>query len=127
MVMAKPLMWLELRSMRKRDLPRILRMEKRCFEFPWTRREMYRIIVINFAVDRNYRRRGIGTRMIEHFCKLLSPKQLNRITLDIREKNKNGQQFFTSLGFRQIQVVSELYDLTPEDAFVMQYRPPKPK
>lgn len=81
-----------------------------------------RLHVINFAVDPSLRRRGVGNEMVEKLKSKLSFERRNRITLEIRETNIQGQLFFKAMGFRAVKVLRDFYEDATEDAYLMQYR-----
>lgn len=143
---------LHIRWMIRRDMPEVERIELESFEFPWLEEDFIRCLrqrncigmvceheeqvvgfmiyelhktrlhVLNFAVASNFRRLGIGERMIEKLASKLSDERRTRILLEIRETNLPAQLFFKACGFRAVAVLRDFYEDTTEDAYVMQYR-----
>ena len=141
-----------IRWMIRRDMPEVLDIENRSFEFAWTEEDFIRCLrqrncigmvaehdervvgfmiyelhknrlhILNFAVHSDFRRRGVATGMIRKLVGKLSPQRRNRILLEIRETNLAAQLFFREAGFRAISVLREFYEDSPEDAYLMQYR-----
>jgi ribosomal-protein-alanine N-acetyltransferase len=141
-----------IRWMIRRDMPEILAIEFRSFEFPWSEEDFInclrqrncigmvaeyddhvvgfmiyelnktRIQILNFAVAEAYRRRGVGTQMMAKLIGKLSSQRRSRITLEVRETNLPAQLFFRASGFRAVSVLRDYYADTPEDAYLMQYR-----
>lgn len=141
-----------IRWMIRRDMPEVLEIEQHSFEFPWSEDDFIRCLrqrncigmvaehnervvgfmiyelhknqlhVLNFAVAREYRRRGAGAQMVEKLVGKLSHQRRNRILLEVRETNLTAQLFFKELGFRAITVLRDFYEDTVEDAYLMQYR-----
>ncbi len=141
-----------IRWMIRRDMPEVLAIETRNFEFPWSEEDFInclrqrncigmvaehdervvgfmiyelnktRIRVLNFAVADRYQRRGVGSQMIAKLISKLSAQRRSRITLEVRETNLPAQLFFRAMGFRAVSVLRDYYADTPEDAYVMQYR-----
>jgi len=141
-----------IRWMIRRDMPEVLDIENRSFEFAWTEEDFIRCLrqrncigmvaehdervvgfmiyelhknrlhILNFAVHPEFRRRGVARGMIRKLIGKLSPQRRNRILLEIRETNLAAQLFFREVGFRAISVLREFYEDTPEDAYLMQYR-----
>jgi ribosomal-protein-alanine N-acetyltransferase len=141
-----------IRWMIRRDMPEVLEIENRSFEFPWSEEDIIRCLrqrncigmvaeyeervvgfmiyelhknrlhILNFAVRQEYRRRGVGTRMVEKLVGKLSHQRRSRILLEVRETNLDAQLFFRSAGFRAISVLRDFYDDTTEDAYLMQFR-----
>ncbi len=141
-----------IRWMIRRDMPEVLAIEKAGFEFPWSEEDFVRCLrqrncigmvaecddeivgfmiyelhksrlhVLNFAVHSEFRRHGVGRRMIEKLIGKLSSQRRSRIMLEVRETNLPAQLFFRELGFRAVAVLRKFYDDSPEDAYLMQYR-----
>jgi len=141
-----------IRWMIRRDMPEVLDIENRSFEFAWTEEDFIRCLrqrncigmvaehdervvgfmiyelhknrlhILNFAVHPEFRRRGVARGMVRKLIGKLSPQRRNRILLEIRETNLAAQLFFREAGFRAISVLREFYEDTPEDAYLMQYR-----
>ena len=141
-----------IRWMIRRDMPEVLAIEEQSFEFPWSEADFVRCLrqrncigmiaehnervvgfmiyelhktrlhILNFAVDQQQRRRGVGSQMVKKLAGKLSPQRRSRIMLEIRETNLPAQLFFRALGFRAVSVLRAFYDDTPEDAYLMQLR-----
>ena len=141
-----------------RHIPEVLVIENDSFEFPWQKENFIcclrqsnhrcmvaehedrvvgfmiyelcntRIEILNLAVAADFLRQGIGTQMVSKLIGELSSQHRTRIILEVRETNLVAQLFFRSNGFRDITVLREFYEDTPEDAYSMQYRyNPTPK
>ena len=141
-----------IRWMIRRDMPEVLAIEGESFEFPWSEDDFIRCLrqrncigmvaehedrvvgfmiyelhktrihVLNFAVDEDYRHRGVGSQMIAKLTGKLSSQRRSRIVLEVRETNLPAQLFFRENGFRAVSVLRSYYADTPEDAYLMQYR-----
>lgn len=141
-----------IRWMIRRDMPEVLDIEQKSFEFPWSEDDFIRCLrqrncigmvaehedrvvgfmiyelhktrlhVLNFCVCPEYRRRGIGAQMVAKLVSKLSNQRRTRIMLEVRETNLDAQLFFRSANFRAVSVLHSYYDDTPEDAYLMQYR-----
>ncbi len=142
----------QFRWMVRRDLPEVLEIERQSFEFAWTEEDFLRCLeqrncvgtvarvgeevvgymvyqilknrihLLNFAVAPQWRRKGIGTQMVERLKKRLVQQGRQRITLEVRETNLPAQLFFRHCGFRAVCVLRDFYENTTEDAYLMQYR-----
>lgn len=138
-----------IRWMIRRDLPTVLNIEERCFEYPWGENDFiaalrqrtiigmvaergdqvvgymiyelhkFRLHLISMAVDPDYSRRGIGRAMIEKLVSKLTYQGRNRLVLEVRESNLPAQMFFKSLGFRAVGILNHFYDDCDEDAYQM--------
>lgn len=141
-----------IRWMIRRDMPEVLEIEKSSFEFPWSEEDFIRCLrqrncigmvaeydecvvgfmiyelhknqlhVLNFAVRPDFRRRAVGTQMVDKLIGKLSQQRRNRVVLEIRETNLAAQLFFRRADFRAVSVLRDYYDDSTEDAYVMQYR-----
>ncbi|MBC8877113.1 MAG: ribosomal protein S18-alanine N-acetyltransferase [Planctomycetes bacterium] len=141
-----------IRWMIRRDMPEVLDIESRSFEFPWSEEDFIRCLrqrncigmvaeydervvgfmiyelhknrlhILNFAVRPEFRRRGVAMAMVRKLIGKLSQQRRNRILLEIRETNLGAQLFFRDCGFRAISVLRDFYEDTIEDAYLMQYR-----
>jgi ribosomal-protein-alanine N-acetyltransferase len=148
----QPSVSVHIRWMIRRDMPAVLGIENRCFEFAWNEDDFIRCLrqrncigmvaeqddqvvgfmiyelhknrlhILNFAVHPDHRRQGVGHAMVSKLLGKLSHERRNRIMLEVRETNLDAQLFFKSIGFRAISVLRDFYDDTVEDAYLMQYR-----
>ena len=110
-----------IRWMIRRDMPEILEIEKQSFEFPWCEEDFIRCLrqrncigmvaerderivgfmiyelhktrlhILNFAVNPEFRRRGIGAQMVDKLVGKLSHQRRTRILLEVRETNLEAQ------------------------------------
>ena len=147
-----------IRWMCSMDLNQVLEIEADSFEFPWSERDLLRALqqrntigmvveagrgiagymlyelhpkrlhLLNLAVDTSCRRQGVGTSMIRKLVGKLSSDRRKRILLEVRERNLPAQLFFRSHGFKAIDVLSDFYDDTTEDAYLFErkYSAPTP-
>ena len=141
-----------IRWMIRRDMPEVLGIESQSFEFPWSGEDFVRCLrqrncigmvaehedrvvgfmiyellkarihVLNFAVNGQFQRRGVGSQMLAKLIAKLSLQRRSRIVLEVRETNLPAQLFFRENGFRAISVLHKYYEDTPEDAYLMQFR-----
>lgn len=69
----------------------------------------------------NYRRRGIGKKMVEQLISWLSGYR-QQITALVKEYNLGAQVFFRSVGFRYVKTLRNLYnDDDDKDTYLMRY------
>ncbi len=73
----------------------------------------------NIAVDKDYRREGCGTKLIESLCRLLKHKHPERILLELRISNLPALKFYRSLGFEKTGIRKNYYG-EGEDALLME-------
>jgi len=74
--------------------------------------------MISLAIEPDYRKKGIGTKLanfaIEHF----KNREVNKITSHVRTKNKAGILFHRSLGFKKTKTIKNYYS-NGDNAFLM--------
>jgi len=71
--------------------------------------------IVSIAVDPMYRRKGIGTKLMDDVLKVSN----GNAKVEVRESNKIAQMFYKKLGFFQSGSIIGFYD--NEDAIVMIY------
>ena len=144
---------MHVRWMIRRDMPDVLRIEGRSFEFPWSEEEFIRCLrqrncigmvvendcdkvvgymiyelhkthlyVLNFAVDVEARRSGVGRAMIDKLKGKLSSNRRSLVQLMVRERNLAAQLFFKSCQFKAVSVIRQAYEDTDEDGYIMLHR-----
>lgn len=146
---------LHIRWMIRCDMPKALQIEQESHDYPWPEEDFLRCLrqrncismvaelgekvvgfmiyelhraklhILNFAVHLEYRRRRVGTQMIEKLVSKLSSHRRTHITLEVRETNLAALLFFRNQGFRAICVLREHFGDTGEDGYRMQYRLPR--
>lgn len=144
-----------IRWMIRNDMPYVLEIENSSFEFPWTEEDFTKVLrerncigmvaeygdlvlgymiyelrksklhVLSLAVHPEYRRRRIGTQMVNKLIEKLSHQRRNRIVLEVRETNMDACLFFHECGFLATSVIQNFYDDTTEDAYKFVYRLPQ--
>lgn len=137
------------RWMIRRDMPSVLNIEDSVFEFPWSEEDFIRRLrqrncigmvaevedkvvgfmvyalhknrlhLVNFAVDPDMQRLGVGSILMEKLISKLSYQRRNQILLEVRETNLEAQLFFKQFGFKATSVLPKFY--TIEDAYLMKY------
>ena len=61
-------------------------------------------------VDPEYRRRGIGNRLVGEVEKFMRKKRARGIHVDTPVNNEIGRRFYTALGYKEDCIRSEYYD-----------------
>lgn len=146
----------DIRWMIRRDVPAVVDIETRSFEFPWSEEDFVRQLrsrncigmvaelderilgfmvyelhrgylqVHDFAVDPDHRRQGIGRAMIDRLKSKLTPSRRNKLRLNVRESNLPALAFFRAQQFRATGILRGFYDDSPEDAYAMQFHLNRP-
>lgn len=136
----------------RRDLQAVLDIESASFEYPWTEEEFINCLrqrdcigmvaeyaeqvvgfmvyelqptsihVLSFAVHPDFRRKSVGSALMDKLFSKLVYQRRSRIQLEVRETNLSAQLFLKQLGFRATGVLRSFYEDSTEDAFLMQFR-----
>lgn len=142
----------QIRWMIRRDMPEVLGIEERCFEFSWPEENFlcylrqrncigmvseyqekiigfmvykflkYQIHILNFAVAPWVWRKSVGSQMVDKLIHKLKQQRHKEIILEVRESNLPAQLFFQEQGFFASGVLRDYYEDTEEDAYQMKYR-----
>lgn len=142
---------IQIRWLIRRDMPDVLSIERGSFEYAWTEEDFLcclrqrncigmvaerdghivgfmiyelhksRLRLLNFAIDPQARRQGIGAQMMLRLADKLSQQRRREIILEVRETNLAAQLFFRAVGFVALGVLRDRYDDTTEDAYLMRY------
>jgi ribosomal-protein-alanine N-acetyltransferase len=141
-----------IRWMIRRDMEEVLEIERLSFEFTWSEEDFIRSLrqrnvigmvaevdervvgsmvyalfrrrleLLNFAVDPEYRRRGVGTQLMDKLIGKLSTNRRTRMTMEVRDGNLGGHLFLRAMGFRAALVMNGYYEDSDEDCYLFQYR-----
>ena len=147
---------IELRRLALADLLAIEEIERRSYPTPWSRSmfaselakassiclgawEGDRLVgyvvnsryvdawhVMNVAVDPDYQRRGIATRLLERLFELTRDDQRRGYTLEVRVSNGDAISLYENLGFVRQGIRRAYYTDNREDALIM-WRDPEPE
>jgi ribosomal-protein-alanine N-acetyltransferase len=142
----------QVRWMVRRDMSDVVRIEHLSYEFPWCEEDFLRCLrqrncigtvaerdehvmgyivyelhwdslhILKMAVHPDYRRRGVGTQLVQKVISKLENTRRNRVALEVPESNLEAQLFFRSCGFRATRVLRAFYSDTEEDAYHFEYR-----
>jgi len=142
----------QIRWLIRRDMPEVLDIEEKSFEYVWTEEtflshlrqrncigmvaeydsqvvgfvmyELHKgaIEILNFAVDSYYRRASIGRQMADRLKDKLSQQRRREIFFTVRETNIGAQLFFSELEFCAVSVLRNYFEDANEDAFVFRYQ-----
>ncbi len=75
--------------------------------------------ILLVAVDENFRRKGVATKLFEKVETELKENDVERIMLEVRKSNFAAQNCYAKLGFKVIAVREKYYQYT-EDALIME-------
>jgi [ribosomal protein S18]-alanine N-acetyltransferase len=139
----------EIRRLSIGDLPEIEEIEQRAYRTPWSRsmfaselakgtsiclgafegdqlvgyivnsRYVDAWHVMNLAVDPDYQRRGIATRLLERLFELTDEDDGRGYTLEVRVSNREAIRLYEKLGFQRHGIRRGYYTDNREDALIM--------
>jgi ribosomal-protein-alanine N-acetyltransferase len=75
--------------------------------------------VMNVAVDPDYQRRGIATRLLERLFELTGGDDERGYTLEVRVSNRSAIELYERLGFERHGLRRGYYTDNREDALIM--------
>lgn len=127
----------------------IAQLEKMCFSSPWSERSieseltnplalwlvavdndrvagyvgsqsvMGEADMMNLAVDPEYRRMGVGNRLVEMLIDALSEEAVHSLTLEVRASNIGAISLYEKMGFQQVGRRPGYYSNPKEDALIL--------
>lgn len=75
--------------------------------------------IVNFAVEKDSRGKGVGRSLLESTLQELKKAGAKSITLEVRKGNTAPINLYTSLGFQSVGIREKYYSDDREDALVM--------
>ena len=138
-----------IREMRKEDVPAIAELEKICFSDPWSENSIaselhnplsYWLVaedkggvagyvgsqavldsadMMNIAVSPEFRRCGIGEKLINSLILHLRKENIRMLLLEVRISNEPAIALYTKLGFEQVGRRPRYYHNPREDALIL--------
>jgi [ribosomal protein S18]-alanine N-acetyltransferase len=74
--------------------------------------------IISIAVDKKYRRRGIGTKLVNNVIQIFNRCNVKNIKLEVRANNQEARIFYEKSKFKENKIFKGYYE-DGEDAIVM--------
>lgn len=138
-----------IRRMEERDLCQVERIERETFSMPWSRQAFldsmrlshtiyivaekegriagycgcYQVLeeaeIVNVAVDKPFRRQGIGRAMLEELMRAGEEQGAFAYTLEVRASNSPAISLYESMGFKNFGIRKNFYEKPVEDAVIM--------
>ena len=77
--------------------------------------------ILAVAVDPAYRRRKIGTALMEQITGVFKGKGVDQLSLEVKASNREARNFYLNLGFTESHVAKHYYHMRgyTEDAVIM--------
>jgi ribosomal-protein-alanine N-acetyltransferase len=75
--------------------------------------------IMNLAVHPDWRRKGIGTRLVEEAISISRRHEVQKIHLEVRRSNDSARKLYEKFGFKVIAVRPNYYTQPREDALLM--------
>ena len=137
-----------IREFKRRDVKRVLEIEKASFSDPYPEnilvdiynlgagflvaQEDNRVVgyiifwikyedeghIISIAVDKSYRRRDVGSKLVETSLDVFNKFNVKEIKLEVRVGNKGARKFYIKMGFIEEKIDENYYE-DLEDAVIM--------
>lgn len=138
-----------IRQMDKKDIEQVERMEKEIFSIPWsahsfedaamTKENIFLVCecngviagycglwtvlgegnITNMAVDKEYRKKGIGEALMKEMEKRGRQKDVDIFFLEVRQSNAAARRLYDKMGYKEIGTRKRFYERPVEDAIVM--------
>lgn len=142
---------LEIKVLDERHLEDVIRIEKECFSKPWSENSVKDLLLsdkaqlqgafdgdklvgysclewvldegslTNIAVCKEYRKKGIGAKLMAALMKSAEEKELAFVTLEVRVSNLPAVNLYRKFGFLDVGTRRNYYDAPREDALLMTY------
>ncbi|MDT8368538.1 MAG: ribosomal protein S18-alanine N-acetyltransferase [Longimicrobiales bacterium] len=146
---ASPLPGERIRRMEARDIARVVELESAAFTSPWHAHTFHRLLdregsellvveiedklvgyavlwcvvdqaeLANIAVDPEWQRRGIGSRLLETVLERARARGVIELFLEVRAGNRVARELYHRRGFVPVGVRRDYYDAPREDACVL--------
>lgn len=75
----------------------------------------------NLAVKKDYRRKGIATRLIQKIIEIAVKKHYRFVSLEVRKSNLPAIRLYEKMGFKLDRIIKGYYSDNFEDALVYKY------
>lgn len=146
---ANPASKVSIRVMEREDIPQAVAMEQEYFGEPWSEQGFLEALktphalflaavwgekligycgvylsmdegeITNVAVHRDYRRRGVGRRLLEELQRRTLELQVHTLFLEVRVSNESAVRLYESRGFKEAGLRRNFYRNPVEDAKLM--------
>lgn len=77
------------------------------------------VYIGTIAVDTEFRKQGIGTKLLNRVISYCEKNNSSMLTLEVRVSNESAVKLYEKLGFENLGVRKNFYSNPTEDAFIM--------
>ncbi len=139
----------EIQKMQAEDMDEVLAIEKQSFSDPWSKKNFQaeleltfswawvaklnqqlvgysccweiedELQIANLAVHPDYRKKGIGKKILQEILNRACQKKLKQVTLEVRESNQWGLKLYYAFGFMEIGRRKKYYQKPAEDGLIL--------
>ncbi|MEN4018305.1 MAG: ribosomal protein S18-alanine N-acetyltransferase [Methanobacterium sp.] len=74
--------------------------------------------IISLAVDKKYRKKGVGKKLVDHAITIFKKCNVKEIKLEVRIGNRDARKFYRKIGFEEKEILKDYYE-DGEDAVIM--------
>jgi ribosomal-protein-alanine N-acetyltransferase len=74
--------------------------------------------IISLAVDKKYRKKGVGIELVEYAINIFTKCNVREIKLEVRIGNKGAREFYEKMGFEEKEILKNYYE-DGENAVIM--------
>ncbi|MCK4310898.1 MAG: ribosomal protein S18-alanine N-acetyltransferase [Methanomicrobia archaeon] len=74
--------------------------------------------IISLATDKNFRRKKVGTLLVENLLKIFKENGVKKVKLEVRKHNTTAQNLYEKLGFFKAKELPRYYE-NGEDGILM--------
>ncbi len=136
-------------NMREEHLCGVQKVEESCFTHPWSKEsfeselrkaESFKFValengevigfailetvldegnLLDIAVDKNHRRKGVGRKLFDNMLMVAKEKELSFITLEVRASSLPAVALYEAMGFEKVGTRKNYYSKPIEDALLM--------
>lgn len=140
---------LTIRNMKESDVKEIARLERESFTDAWSEKSIYDTFcqtqafvvvaeedediagycivyfvmdegeIARIAVEQNFRRQGVGRKLLDQVEMLCKEKGIAKLLLDVRQSNAAARSFYENYGFDEDGIRKDFYELPKESAILM--------
>lgn len=75
--------------------------------------------ITNIAVHKDYRKQGIGDKLVKKLIETAEEKEMIGLTLEVRPSNEAAMRLYKNNGFKLEGIRKEYYEDNKEDAYIM--------